>query len=120
MIDKTMNQECETTKDVDALRKSVWQQYKYDSSWVDNDEERCIICNKDIRVKGRLLPPKTISTVDKAEPALKKFAEIHIKNNNLKYVEGAKWIPLNKKIFIDSKCRSTAWRRGKNVIVKLI
>ena len=28
--------------------------------------------------------------VDKAEPTLKEFGEIHIKSNNLKYVEGAK------------------------------
>ena len=38
----------ETTKDVDTLRKSVWQQYKYKSCWLDDDEKRCIICNKDI------------------------------------------------------------------------
>ena len=38
---------CETTKDVDTLRKSVRQQYKYESSWLDDDEERCVICNKD-------------------------------------------------------------------------
>ena len=50
------------------------------------------ICNKDIRVKGRLVPPKTISIVDKAETTLKEFAEIHIKDNNVKYVEGAKRI----------------------------
>ena len=53
----------------------------------------CIIYNKDIQVKGRLLPPRTISIVEKAEPTRKKgFAEIHIKNNNLKYVESAKQI----------------------------
>ena len=61
---------CEITKDADTLRKSVRQQYKYESSWLDDDEKRCIICNKDIRVKGRLVPPKTISIVDKAEPTL--------------------------------------------------
>ena len=85
---------CETTKDVDALRKSARQQYKYESSWVDDDEKRCIICNKNIPVKGRLLPSKTISIEDKAEPTLKGFAEIHIKSSNLKYVEGAKGILL--------------------------
>ena len=96
---------CETTKDVDTPRKSVRQQYQYESSWVDDDEKRCIICNKDIQVKGRLLPPKTISIVDKGEPILKKFAEIHIKNNNVKYVEGAKTNSLNiiNKVFIGSK-----------------
>ena len=85
---------CETTKDAATLRKSVRQQYKYESSWLDDDEKRCIICNKDIRVKGRLAPPKTISIVDKAEPTVKEFAEIHIKNNNLKDVEGANRILL--------------------------
>ena len=81
---------CETKKDVDTLRKSVRQHYKYESSWVNSDEKRCISCSNDIRVNARLLSPKTISRVDKAEPRLKAFAEIHIKNNNLKYVEGAK------------------------------
>ena len=59
-----------------------------------DDEKRCIICNKDIRFKRRLLPPKTISIVDKVEPTLKECAENHITNNNLKYVEGAKRILL--------------------------
>ena len=62
---------CETTKDVDPLRKSVRHQYKYESSWVENDQKRCIICIKDIRVKGRLVPAKTVSILDKAEPTLK-------------------------------------------------
>ena len=57
---------------------------------MDDDEKWCIIFDTDIRRKGRLLPPKTISIVDKAEPTLKEFAEIHIKKNNLKYIEGAK------------------------------
>ena len=60
---------------------------------MDDDKKR-IIGNKDMLVKGRLLPPKTISVVGKAAPALKEFAEIHIKNNNLKYVEGVKRISL--------------------------
>ena len=124
---------CETTKDVDTLRESVRQQYKYESSWLDDDEKRCVICNKDIRVKGRLVPPKTISIVDKTEPTLKEFSEIHIKNNNLKYVEGAKRILLTlstksllaanvayhqKECFKPS--RSPAWKRGKMLLVKLI
>ena len=100
---------------------------------MDNDEKRCIICNKDIRVKSRLVPPKTISIVDKTEPTLKEFSEIHIKNNNLKYVEGAKRILLTlstksllaanvayhqKECFKPS--RSPAWKRGKMLLVKLI
>ena len=39
---------CEITKDADTLRKSVRQQYKYESFWLEDDEKRCIICNKDI------------------------------------------------------------------------
>ena len=124
---------CETTKDVDTLRKSVRQQYKYESSWLDDDEKWCVICNKDIRVKGRLVPPKTISIVDKTEPRLKEFAEIHIKNNNLKYVEGAKRIlvTLSTKSLLaanvayhQKECykpsRSPAWKREKLLLVKLI
>ena len=45
---------------------------------------------KDTPIKGRLLPPKTISIVDKDESTLKEFAGTHIKNNSLKYIEGAK------------------------------
>ena len=85
---------CETTKDVDTLRKSVRHQQRHESSWVDDDQKRCIICNKDIRVKGRLVPAKTVSILDKAEPTLKQFADIHIKNNILKYAEGTKRILL--------------------------
>ena len=57
---------------------------------MDGDDKRCLICNKDIQVKVGLLPPKMISIVGKTEPTIKWFAEIHIKNNNLKYVECAK------------------------------
>ena len=61
---------------------------------MDGDDKRCLICNKDIQVKVGLLPPKMISIVGKTEPTIKWFAEIHIKNNNLKYVECAKRILL--------------------------
>ena len=61
---------------------------------MNDDEKLCIICNKDISVQSKLLPPKVTSIVDKAEPTLKELAEIHIKKNNLKYVEGAKRILL--------------------------
>ena len=71
--------------------------------------------------------------VDKAEPTLKEFAEIHIKNNNVKYVKGAKRILLTlstksllaanvayhqKECFKPS--RSPAWKREKMLLVKLI
>ena len=85
---------CETVKDVDTLKKGVPQQYENESSCMADDEKRCIICNKDIQAKGRLLPTKTISIVDKSEPALKEFAKILIKKNNLKYVEDTNWILL--------------------------
>ena len=66
--------------------------------------------------------------VDKEEPTLKEFAEIHIKNNNLKYAEGAKRIllTLSTKYLLaanvayhQEECykpfRSPAWKREKNV-----
>ena len=69
--------------------------------------------------------PKTISIVDKAEPTIKEFAEIHIKNNNLKYVEGAKRILLTSTksllaanvAYHQEECykpsRIPAWKREK-------
>ena len=103
---------------------------------MDNDEKRCIICNKDIRVKSRLVPPKTISIVDKTEPTLKEFPEIRIKNNSLKYVESSKRIVLTlltKSLLAANVAyhqeeftkfvkpfRSPAWKREKMLLVKLI
>ena len=71
--------------------------------------------------------------VDKVEPTLKEFTEIHIKNNNLKYVEGGKRILLTLSIklllaanvvYHQEECykrsRSPAWKRGKMLLVKLI
>ena len=65
-----------------------------------------MICNEDVEIKGRLLPPKMNSIVAKAEPILKEIVEIHINNNNLKYVKGAKpmLLTLSNKIIISSKC----------------
>lgn len=73
---------------------------------MDNDEKQCIICNEDVEIKGRLLPPKMNSIVAKAEPILKEIVEIHINNNNLKYVKDAKpmLLTLSNKIIISSKC----------------
>ena len=118
----------EISDEIESRRQSSRQQHKYDSSWIDENQKCCIICSKDIRVKGRLIPPKTISIVDKAEPTLKEFAEIHIKNNNLKYVEGAKRILLTLSTksllaanvaYHQEECykpfRSPAWKREKKV-----
>lgn len=73
---------------------------------MDNDEKQCIICNEDVEIKDRLLPPKMNSIVAKAEPILKEIVEIHINNNNLKYVKDTKpmLLTLSNKIIISSKC----------------
>lgn len=73
---------------------------------MDNDEKQCIICNEDVEIKGRLLPPRSNSIVEKAKPILKEIVEIHINNNHLKYVKGAKpmLLTLCNKIIISSKC----------------
>lgn len=65
-----------------------------------------MICNEDVEIKGRLLPPKMNSIVAKAEPILKEIVEIHINNSNLKYVKDAKpmLLTLSNKIIISSKC----------------
>ena len=123
---------CETKSNVDTLRKSV-RQHKCESSLLRDDGKWCIICNKDIRVKGRLLPPKTISIVDKAQQTLKELTEIHIKDNSFKYVEGSKRILLtliSKSLlaanvaYHQEKCyksfRSPAWKRKEMLLVKLI
>ena len=93
-------------------------------------KKRCIICNKDIWVKGRLLLPKTISIVDKVEPTLKEFAEIHIKNKNLKYLEGSLDIILTKSLlaanvaYHQETCykpfQTPAWKWEKMLLLKLI
>lgn len=79
---------------------------------MDNDEKQCIICNEDVEIRGRLLPPKTNSIVEKAEPILKEIVEIHINNNNLKYVKDAKpmLLTLFNKIIISSKCSISSRR----------
>ena len=46
---------CETAKDVDTLRKSVRQRYKYKSSWVDDNKKRCIKIHQS---KADYYPPK--------------------------------------------------------------
>ena len=81
-------------KNIPDQRKSLRNKQKYESSWTVESQKRCIICNKDIFSKGKLQPPQTISIVDKAEDTLKEFAELHIRNNNEKYVEASKRILL--------------------------
>eukprot|EP00112_Aurelia_sp_Birch-Aquarium-sp1_P004612 Seg1523.1 transcript_id=Seg1523.1/GoldUCD/mRNA.D3Y31 product="hypothetical protein" protein_id=Seg1523.1/GoldUCD/D3Y31 len=75
-------------------RRSDRQKYRYESSWQSDDKKRCIICNEDKRIKGRLVDVQTITITDKAEKTLKEFAEIHIQSNNQKYIDGAKRILL--------------------------
>ena len=60
----------------------------------------CIICNDHIYHKERLLPLLNITIKDKsnksyrAEQTLIEFANIHLQNNNEKYVDGANRILL--------------------------
>ena len=70
----------------------------------------CIIYNKDIQVKGRLLPPRTISIVEKAEPTRKKQLEVRreCKTNSLNIMN---------KLFISSKC-SISPRRDLQIFLK--
>ena len=63
-IDQRNNESLSVTlKDVDILGRSVGQMYTCDSSWVDDDDKWCLICNKNIRLKNRSLSHKTILIV---------------------------------------------------------
>ena len=54
---------------------------------------KCIICDEEKRKKCPL-PLTNISLTEKAEETLKEYSELHIKNNNAKYTDGANRIPL--------------------------
>ena len=75
-------------------RRSDRQKYRYESSWQSDDKKRCIICNEDKKIKGRLVDVQTIAITEKAEKTLKEFAEIHVQSNNQKYIDGARRILL--------------------------
>ena len=78
------------------LRKSTRKSLQYQSILTGR---KCIICNEDRYSKGRLIPLINLSLAMpegqyKAEANLNKFAKLHLKNNNTKYVDGAKLILL--------------------------
>ncbi len=75
-------------------RRSDRQKYRYESSWQIDEKKKCIICNEDKRIKGRLVDVQTITITEKAEKTLKEFAEIHVQSKNQKYIDWAKRILL--------------------------
>ena len=85
--------ECNVSED-EQRRRNDRQKYRYESSWQSDDKKRCIICNEDKRIKGRLVDVQTITITGKAEKTLKEFAEIHVESNNQKYIDGARRILL--------------------------
>ena len=99
-VETTPENNCE----IPDVRKSARKQYKYESSWKEEEKKRCIICNEDKKEKGRLIPLTTISIVDKAEETLEEYAEIHIKNKNQKYLDGAKRIHSNSVYNVSISC----------------
>ena len=73
----------------------------------------CTICNKKQFVKGRIVPLILITLRDKttkahrAEEKLKKFADLHLNNNESPYTDGAKRIKLQltvKALFAADAC----------------
>ena len=73
-----------------ANRKSARTKYAYTSSSKDKDLVKCIICDEKKRKKERPLPLTNISLTQKVP----EYSELHIKNNNAKYIDGANWILL--------------------------
>ena len=69
-------------------RRSDRQKYRYESSWQSDENKRCIICNEDKKINGRVVDLQTIAITEKAEKTLKEFAEIHVKSHNQKYIDG--------------------------------
>ena len=77
-----------------AHRKSARKKYAYTLSWKDKDLMKCIICDEEKCKKERPLPLTNISLTEKEEKSLKEYSELHIKNNNGKYIDGANRILL--------------------------
>jgi hypothetical protein len=98
----------------------------YTSSWQKEEKKRCIICNDDKWEKGRLIPVQTITLTDKAEATLAEYANLHVKDNNAKYIAGANRILIilattslfaadvgyHKKLCYEP-FRSPAWKRKR-------
>jgi hypothetical protein len=109
------------------IRQSTRKQFTYKSSWQEVEKNKCIICNEDKRAKGRLIPVQTIRITAKAEETLKEYATLHLKNRNVKYMEGANMILLTlaakyilaadvayHKRLCYEPFRSPAWKRDSN------
>ena len=62
--------------------------------WKNKDLMKCIICDGQKRKKGRPLPLVNTSWTEKAEKTLLEYSELHVKNNNAKYIDGANQILL--------------------------
>ena len=77
-----------------AHRKSARKKYAYTLSWKDKDLMKCIICDEEKCKKGRPLPLTNISLTEKEEISLNEYSELHLKNNNGKYIDGANRILL--------------------------
>ena len=75
-------------------RKSARKRYAYTSSWKDKDLMKCIIWDEEKHKIGRPLSLTNISLMGKAEKPLKEYSELHIKNNNAKYIDGTNQILL--------------------------
>ena len=94
-LDETENEAPTSDSNETCLRKSSRKSLQYQSTQV---ERKCIICNEDRFIKGRLVPLQNVSLARdgryKAEETLKEFASIHLQNNNKKYVDGANRILL--------------------------
>ena len=78
----------------ETFRRSTRNMLTYTSSWQQEEHKKCIICNEDKWVKGRLVPIQTISVTDKSEKTLIEYANIHLTKKNTKYMDGAQRILL--------------------------
>ena len=70
--------------------RSLQKIYTYESSWKEENLRTRIICNEVKKKKGRLLPLTAITLTK----TLEEFADLHIKNKNIKYLDGADRIKL--------------------------
>ena len=103
IVVKEENYLFQTTDDVNRTidhaeaftRKSSRRSLQYHSLLV---ERKCIICNKDRYSKGRIVPLQNVSLEKfgeyKAEQTLRKFANIHVREKNVVFVDGANNIVL--------------------------
>ena len=72
-IGNSSSNDCDNTE----IRQRTRKRYTYHSSWKDEEKN------------GGPIPLPIISVTDTAKKTLKEFSELHIKNNNQKYLDGA-------------------------------